>query len=284
MATETLRPKSITTPSASRMPGPTTPHFLFDRPLGLDAPAPAPNAIYLYGTTELGQYEVHHGVDFDRNPTGVPVFAVGDGTVVSAGDDRQPLCGEKGQSVCGRFLNFYGLVAVIRLDQSYRGQTLFALYGHMSRLDVQIGQQVKLGDSIGAVGMTGIAIGPHIQFEIRSGANDYASTRNPMLWIAPLPGRGVLAGRYTDAAGIRIDGAIVDVYRAEEPSRFYRETETYSRDEQPDVNSDDELGENWAMNDLPVGEYIVRVPGKQFAQRVSVPAGGWAFVELSLSQ
>ena len=280
-ATITSRPKPAQTPLATLTPRPITPHFLFGRPLALDAPAPAPNSVYLYGTTELGQYEVHHGVDFDRNPIGVPVFAVGDGTIVSAGDDRQPLCGAKGQTVCGRFLNFYGLVAVMRLDQSYRGQTLYALYGHLSRIDVQFGQRVKRGDLIGAVGMTGIAIGPHIQFEIRSGTNDYASTRNPMLWIAPLPGRGVLAGRYIDATGNPIDGAIVDVYRAEEPAKFYRETETYGRDEQPDVNSDDEFGENWAMSDLPAGDYIVRVPGKQLAKRVSVQAGGMAFVELS---
>jgi len=255
-------------------------HFLFGRPLALDAPAPAPNSVYLYGTTELGQYEVHHGVDFDRNPIGVPVFAIGDGTIVTAGDDRQPLCGANGKQVCGRFLNFYGFVTVIQLDQSYRGQTLYALYGHMDRIDVPVGQRVKRGDPIGAVGMTGIAIGPHIQFEIRVGANDYASTRNPMLWIAPLAGRGVLAGRYADASGNLIRGAVVDIYRAEEPDKFYRETETYSADEQPDVNSDDELGENFLMSDLPAGEYIVRVLGKSFTARVTVTAGKLAWVEI----
>ena len=268
------------TPQPTRTPRPVIEHFLFGRPLALDAPAPAPNSVYLYGTTELGQYEVHHGVDFDRNPIGTPVFAIGDGTIVTAGDDRQPLCGEKGQTICGRFRNFYGLVAVVRLDQTYRGQTLFALYGHMDRIDVQIGQRVQRGDPIGTVGMTGIALGPHIQFEIRVGTNDYASTRNPMLWIAPLPGRGVLAGRYTDQDGKLIRDAIIDIYRAEEPATFYRETETYGRDEQSDVNSDDELVENFVMSDLPTGDYIVRVPGKPFAARVAVPQGGLGRVDL----
>jgi murein DD-endopeptidase MepM/ murein hydrolase activator NlpD len=240
--------------------------------------------VYLYGTTELGQYEVHHGVDFDRNPIGVPVFAVGDGTIVTAGDDRQPLCGDKGQTVCGRSPNFYGLVSVIRLDQTFRGHRLYALYGHMSRVDVQVGQQVKRGDPMGAIGMTGIAIGPHIQFEIRSGTNNYANTRNPILWMAPLPGRGVLAGRYTDANDKFIIGAIVDVYRAEEPAKFYRETETYGSDEQPAVNSDDEFGENFALNDLPVGDYIVRVAGTRLATRVCVPEGGLAFADLGTGE
>lgn len=277
VATATVLPLASPTPRA------VTPHFLFGRPLAADAPAPAPNSVYLYGTTELGQYEVHHGVDFDRNPIGVPVYAVGDGTVVSAGDDRQPLCGDKGQTACGRFLNFYGLVTVIRLNATYRGQTLYALYGHQSRLDVEVGRRVRAGDRIGAVGMTGIAIGPHIQFEIRLGANDYASTRNPMLWIKPLAGRGVLAGRYVDKNGKLITGAIVDVYRAEAPDQFYKETESYGRDEQPDVNSDDAWGENWALSDLPAGEYIVRVPGQRFSVRARVPEGGLGWVELSAS-
>jgi len=270
------------TPQAikKQTPRPITEHFLFGRPLALDAPAPAPNWVYLYGTTELGQYEVHHGVDFDRNPIGVPVYAIGDGVVVSAGNDREPLCGDDGKQVCGRTLNFYGLVTAIRLDQKYRGQTLFAVYAHQDRIDVKLGQRVKRGDSIGTVGMTGIAVGPHIQFEIRVGKNDYASTRNPMLWIAPLPGRGVLAGRYTDKAGNPIRSAIIDIYRAEEPTKVFRETETYGADEQPDVNSDDELGENFLMNDLPTGDYIVRVVGKQFASRVTVSAGKLAWVEI----
>lgn len=278
------RAKATTLPLATGTPRPISAHFLFGRPLAADAPAPAPDWVYLYGTTELGQYEVHHGVDFDQNPIGVPVYAVGDGTIVSAGDDRQPLCGDAGQSICGRFLNFYGLVAVIRLNQTYQGRTLFALYGHMSRIDVQLGQQVKRGDPIGAVGTTGIAIGPHIQFEIRSGTNSYASTRNPMLWIEPLSGRGMLAGRYVDTAGKPVNGAIVDVYRAEEPDKFFRETETYGRDDQPDVHSDDEYGENWTLNDLPAGDYIVRIVGKRSSIRVTVPEGGLAFAELRMAQ
>ncbi len=288
VATPTLigfpRAGSITPLPSTGTPRPIAAHFLFGRPLAADAPAPSPDWVYLYGTTELGQYEVHHGVDFDRNPVGVPVYAVGDGTIVSAGDDRQPLCGAAGQSTCGRFLNFYGLVTVIRLDEAYQGRTLFALHGHMSRIDVQLGQQVKRGDPIGAVGMTGIAIGPHIQFEIRSGTNSYASTRNPMLWIEPLPGRGMLAGRYIDPAGKPVNGAIVDVYRAEEPAKFFRETETYGRDDQPDVHSDEEFGENWTVNDLPAGEYIVRIVGKRASVRVTVPEGGLAFAELRMAQ
>ncbi len=279
-STATPRPNPTRSSQSPQTPRPVTEHFLFGRPLALDAPGATPSWVYLYGTTELGTYEVHHGVDFDRNPIGTPVYAVGDGVVVSAGNDRESLCGDDGKQVCGRSLNFYGLVTAIRLDQKYRGQTLFAVYAHQDRIDMKLGQRVKRGDAIGTVGMTGIAIGPPIQFEIRVGANDYVGTRNPMLWIAPLPGRGVIAGRYTDKDGNPIRGAMVDIYRAEEPSKFYRETETYGTDEQPAVNSDVEVGENFLMNDLPAGDYIVRVFGTSFAQRVTVNAGKLAWVEM----
>jgi len=235
--------------------------------------------MYLYGTTELGQYEAHHGADFDRNPIGTPIYAAGDGVIVTAGDDRVRLCGQDGKQPCGRSTNYYGLVTVIRLDTSYRGKTLYALYGHQDRIDVQVGQRVKRGEMIGAVGRSGIALGPHVHFEIRVGVNDYASTRNSMLWITPLPGRGVIAGRYADASGNLIRRAIVDIYRAGE-SKMYRETETYASDEYPDVNSDDELGENFLMSDLPAGEYIVRIVGTWYAARVKVEAGKMAWVEI----
>lgn len=89
----------------------------------------------------------------------------------------------------------------------------------------------------------------------------------------------MLAGRYTDADGTLIRGAVIDIYRADEPTRFYRETETYSTDEQPAVNADDEVGENFLLNDLPAGNYIVRVPNKQFVARTTVREGGLGWVE-----
>ena len=278
LATITSKPVRVAVPSPT--PDPLAPHFLFDRPVGVDAPGPIPNRLYLYGTTEHDEYEVHHGVDFDNNPTGTPLLAVSGGTVVTAGDDREPLCGDKGDTVCGRHLKFYGLVTVIRLDETYQGRPLFALYGHMDRIDVSVGQHVRRGDVIGAIGMTGIAIGPHAQLEIRLGENDYASTRNPMLWVQPLAGRGLLAGRYVNANGEPVQGATIDIYRAEEPTVFYRETETYGRDEQGGVNSDEALEENFLMNDLPPGEYIVQVIGRTYRRQITIQEGELTFVEL----
>ena len=41
------------------------------------------------------------------------------------------------------------------------------VYAHLSRIQVRKGQAVKQGDSVGAVGSTGWATGPHLHFEFR---------------------------------------------------------------------------------------------------------------------
>src|SRR5690606_4816123 len=44
---------------------------------------------------------------------------------------------------------------------------LETLYGHLSRISVEIGQEVKAGDILGLGGSTGRSTGPHLHFEIR---------------------------------------------------------------------------------------------------------------------
>jgi murein DD-endopeptidase MepM/ murein hydrolase activator NlpD len=42
-----------------------------------------------------------------------------------------------------------------------------SMYAHLSRIDVQIGEEVQTGDQVGRVGATGDATGPHLHFEVR---------------------------------------------------------------------------------------------------------------------
>ena len=175
-------------------------HFLLDRPVSNEAESNRPSWYYLYGDTQGGAYRVHHGVEF-VNPLGTPLLAVADGTVVVAGNDAQPLCGDAQNVRCGLQTNFYGNLVVLRLDATYHDTPIYALYGHMNTLAVAEGERVRAGQTLGAVGATGIAEGPHVHFEVRLGINDYAHTRNPLLWFKPLPGYGILAGRVLDRAG-----------------------------------------------------------------------------------
>jgi murein DD-endopeptidase MepM/ murein hydrolase activator NlpD len=277
----TPAPAATRTAVAVRTPRPAVQHYMVGRPVVSNAQKITPSLIYLYGTTQKGDYDVHHGEEFE-NPTGTSLVAAADGTVVTAGSDEQPICGDDQNTVCGAMIysgrGFYGKLVVIQLSQTYKGQRVFALYGHMNRIGVAVGDQVKAGDPIGEIGMSGIADGPHVHFEIRVGTNDYGHTRNPILWMNPLDGRGAIVGRYTDSKGNLIRGALVDVYRSD--NSFMFETETYGRDRWPAVNSDDDMGENWAVPDLAAGDYVIRINGQPIAQRVTVQDGKLSFVEL----
>ncbi len=146
-------------------------HFIFQRPIK----SPANDLIdptYRYGSTQNNTRDPHHGVDME-NPIGTPVYSPADGQVVFAGPDKE--------AIYSPWVNFYGKVIVIK-----HADDLFTLYGHLSKIVVEAGQDVKVGDKIGEVGKEGVAIGSHLHFEVRRGGdgNDYFSTLNPELWMS----------------------------------------------------------------------------------------------------
>ncbi|MCL4822284.1 MAG: M23 family metallopeptidase [Vicinamibacteria bacterium] len=101
----------------------------------------------------LGIRRPHLGIDYAA-PTGTPVQAAADGTVLAAGWEG-------------------GFGKTVRLRHANGFETL---YGHLSRIDVRRGARVTQGDRIGAVGSTGLATGPHLDYRMkRSGA-----------WVNPL--------------------------------------------------------------------------------------------------
>lgn len=98
-------------------------------------------------TSEFGfrRYRWHHGTDLKLN-TGDPIYSTFDGIIRIKSYDR----------------NGYGYYVVVRHKNG-----LETLYGHMSKILVEIGQEVKAGDPIGLGGSTGRSTGPHLHYEVR---------------------------------------------------------------------------------------------------------------------
>jgi murein DD-endopeptidase MepM/ murein hydrolase activator NlpD len=91
-----------------------------------------------------GLPQFHSGLDFAAN-VGARVVSTADGTVIKAGPN-----GAYGNTV-----------------QVDHGHGLSTLYAHLSRVNVRVGDKVRRGDLVGAVGNTGRSTGPHLHYEVK---------------------------------------------------------------------------------------------------------------------
>jgi murein DD-endopeptidase MepM/ murein hydrolase activator NlpD len=217
---------------------------------------------YPYGSTARGKYRIHRGADFP-NPSGVPVLCAERGRVIVAGADDRVVHGER--------VNFYGQLVIVQLEQDYRGQKIYVLYGHLSKVHVSFLQEVDAGDLLGEVGMTGVAIGPHLHLEVRVGENSYEQTRNPEIWLRPLPDKGTVVGLLIDGQGQPIPEHPLTFYHSETPNQRWQDATTYPPAE---INPDDEFAENFVLGDVPPGAYIVKtyVNGHLYTKEITVRA------------
>lgn len=103
-------------------------------------------------------YEFHSGMDIDGE-RGDVVVAPGNGTVIEAG-----------------WKGGYG--NMIEIDH---GNGLTTRYGHLSKVDVAVGDTVTRGQLVGYVGSTGRSTGPHLHYELR--IND--KPINPRRFLPP---------------------------------------------------------------------------------------------------
>jgi murein DD-endopeptidase MepM/ murein hydrolase activator NlpD len=103
----------------------------------------------------LRRVREHSGVDYVA-PTGTPVEAVSDGRVVSAG-----------------WSGGYGRLVVLGHAEGYETR-----YGHLSGFGkgIRAGAPVRQGQVVGYVGMTGLATGPHLHYEVRK----FGTPTNPL--------------------------------------------------------------------------------------------------------
>lgn len=257
-------------------PAPQSDHFWIGNPFADFASNRFPSPNYQFGSTAGNRYRPHHGVDIS-NPQGTPIRAAVEGEVVHAGMDDP--------EILGPYPNFYGQAVVIRLERRLpvAGGELdvYLLYGHMSEVRVTVGQRVKADDVVGLVGMTGIAIGPHLHVEVRLGANTYDHSVNPYLWMQPSPGNGAVAVRILTKDGRTWAGAKVSIARFDQGRAIWaRQIETYLDTEK--IGPDPAWGENGAMGDVPAGFYylIGSVNGEDFRAEFPVNAGETTFIEI----
>jgi len=219
-------------------------HFYFARPIAADN-VNWPLAEYRYGGVFFAPNIVHTGVDIDASE-GAPILAAGPGTVVSAD------WGLYTESP-GDLTDPYGQAVVVHHDFGYKGQALYTVYAHMSKIMAVVGQHVETGDVLGLVGDTGATTGPHLHFEVRVGANNFYRTYNPELWMAPPQGWGVLVGRITDEEGKLMNQYPVELRPL--PSEVpLRKVLTYAVGA---VNADAYYQENLVLSDLPAGLYKI---------------------------
>lgn len=241
----------------------------FRRPID-PADNPSIDQTWRYGATMGGSFPPSRGVEFN-DPDGTAVLAIGAGVVTYAG--------RAGQG---------SLTVAIRHDSTLvvdgRKRAVWSVYYHNSRLEVKAGQRVAAGQRIARAGGTSRAANEHVRLEIQVAPPDSAAAivdslerfppyaTNPELWIEPLPGTGIIAGRVLDGAGHAVSGA--RIYGLEKPEP--RETpfsyiETYGEQAHPHPL----YGEQFAVSDVPPGTYVLgtEIEGIKVFRRVVVQPG-----------
>ncbi len=112
-----------------------------------------------------GRIQPHNGTDF-ATPTGTPVLAAGQGTVVKSEYHRAA-----------------GNYVVVRHGREYMTR-----YLHLDRLLVSVGDTVRMGQRVGLSGNTGMSTGPHLHYELIRNNRPVDAMRVPLPQADPLVG------------------------------------------------------------------------------------------------
>jgi hypothetical protein len=111
-------------------------------------------------------------------------------------------------------------------------------------------------------------------------------TYNPVLWMVPYVGTGVIAGRVTDGFGNPVLDADVTI-RSRATGQIVDSTTTYIfQNTGVDVNPDPIWDENFVVGDVPAGrhEVVVDIGGQRVSAVVTVVEGTTTFVELTTAE
>ncbi|MBU3694986.1 MAG: M23 family peptidase [Rhodocyclaceae bacterium] len=130
----------------------------------------------------LQEWRAHRGIDYGA-PSGTRVRATADGTVESAG-----------------YAGGYGNLVVIRHGNNYS-----TAYGHLSGFGpgLRRGSRVSQGDTVGYVGATGLATGPHLHYEFRVNGVQVDPGKTRLAEAMPLIGEARRAFEQQRAVALR---------------------------------------------------------------------------------
>lgn len=139
----------------------------------------------------LKRVRPHNGIDYYA-PPGTPVYTAGDGTVI-----RSAYSKSNGHHVFVKHAN-----------------SIVTKYLHFTKRTVKQGQKVKQGQTIGTVGSTGLATGPHLHYEfVVNGVH-----RNPR--TVPLPKVEPLGGTLLSAFQAQAAPMLTQLSRMESASLY----------------------------------------------------------------
>jgi hypothetical protein len=105
-----------------------------------------------YVSSAFSNARWHPILDRPRPHTGIDIVAPRGTPVVASAHGRVASVGQQGE---------YGLM--VEIDHGFGTMTRYA---HLSKTSVRVGEQVERGRQIGSVGASGLAVGPHLHYEV----------------------------------------------------------------------------------------------------------------------
>jgi murein DD-endopeptidase MepM/ murein hydrolase activator NlpD len=122
--------------------------------------------------------KINNEFGFRRNPFGGRTYEFHPGMDIDGERGEQVLAPAAGTIIKASWQGGYG--NMVEIDH---GNGLTSRYGHLSKIEVEVGDQITRGQLLGLIGSTGRSTGPHLHYEIR--LNDHPI--NPRHFLPPEP-------------------------------------------------------------------------------------------------
>ncbi len=128
------------------------------------------SGVFVWPTTSsriTAGFGVYYPYGYPINHTGTDIGVSIGSSVYSAASGKVVLARTITSDPNGAKYNGYGNYIIVDHGVDSNGRSLRTLYGHLSTVNVSVGQSVAQGQVIGYSGNTGNSTGPHLHFEVR---------------------------------------------------------------------------------------------------------------------